>query len=164
MGKFVERVLISMKLLSLVLSLVFAAKNEECPANSEGAAERCESACQDSYIECVIECGEDITCISDCTRADFECLAPCPCHDNCFDGCPCENGSEFCIPCREEFAQDYFKCEDAASFRFLDCSVSCHILDHACYDRCQDKLIDEVKGCPCMERCPLGCPCPEYPC
>ena len=55
--------------------------------------------------ECVIECGEDISCISECTRADFECLAPCPCHDDCFDGCPCENDSEFCIPCKEEFAQ-----------------------------------------------------------
>ena len=130
-----------MKLLSLCLTAVFAAKNEECPANSEGAAERCEGACQDSYIgrilikyvvkqydsngmshtqatrihspkqtyengkACVIECGEDITCISDCTRADFECLAPCPCHDDCFDGCPCENGSDYCLPCREEFAQ-----------------------------------------------------------
>ena len=39
-----------MKLLSLCLTAVFAAKNEECPANSEGAAERCEGACQDSYI------------------------------------------------------------------------------------------------------------------
>ena len=39
-----------MKLLSLYFTAVFAAKNEECPANSEGAAERCESACQDSYI------------------------------------------------------------------------------------------------------------------
>ena len=131
-----------MKLFGLFLSAVFAAKNEECPSNSEGAAERCESFCQELYIGripmsqtvslvryesyprlgsqatrihsqltyenrkgCVIECGEDISCISDCTRADFECLAPCPCHDDCFDGCPCENGSDYCLPCREEFAQ-----------------------------------------------------------
>ena len=43
-----------MKLLSVILGAVFAAKNEECPANSEGAAERCESACQDSYIGTIL--------------------------------------------------------------------------------------------------------------
>ena len=43
-----------MKLLSVILGVVLAAKNEECPANSEGAAERCESACQESYIGTIL--------------------------------------------------------------------------------------------------------------
>ena len=52
--KFIERFLIRMKLLSIILGIVLAAKNEECPANSEGAAERCESACQESYIGTIL--------------------------------------------------------------------------------------------------------------
>ena len=52
--KFIERFLISMKLFSVILGAVLAAKNEECPANSEGAAERCESACQESYIGTIL--------------------------------------------------------------------------------------------------------------
>ena len=36
--------------ISIFISAIFAAKNEECPANSEGAAERCEAVCQDLYL------------------------------------------------------------------------------------------------------------------
>ena len=118
------------------------------------ARETCELDCTNEYVDCVVECVGDSDCISQCMRQTVACEEVCPCHDDCFDGCPCEPRSEYCLACKDEYRDEYFYCEDQCSFRFINCTDTCKgPTDTECYDRCHNQFVEERKNCPCMENC-----------
>ena len=40
----------------------------------------------------------------------------------------------------------------------------CQIGDNACVGKCAREYNENLQSCPCQQRCPLGCPCPNYQC
>ena len=42
--------------------------------------------------------------------------------------------------------------------------VQCLIGDNDCVDKCAGEYTQNFETCPCQEKCPAGCPCPEYQC
>merc|ERR1712110_791904 len=164
MGEIIYfKIKIEMKLFRSIYFIfcVRGAVNPECP--SEPARETCELDCTNEYVDCVVECVGDSDCISQCMRQTVACEEVCPCHDDCFDGCPCEPRSEYCLACKYEYRDEYFYCEDQCSFRFINCTDTCKgPTDTECYDRCHNQFVKERKNCPCMENCKAGCPCPNY--
>ena len=44
------------------------------------------------------------------------------------------------------------------------CIVRCQIGDNTCFGKCKREYDENLQNCPCQERCPLGCPCPNYQC
>ena len=73
------------------------------------AAQECENDCQDINLTCIVACGGDAGCISECTRDFTYCLDRCPCYQNCYNGCPCSYETEYCRdPCHAE-NEDHYK-------------------------------------------------------
>ena len=60
------------------------------------AAEWCNSDCQNSQLQCIVDCANDTACVSTCNRDFLTCQSDCPCYDNCYDGCPCESETQYC--------------------------------------------------------------------
>lgn len=84
-----------MKNFYLGFVVVLAATNENCTDTELEA--RCVADCEEAFTECIIDCGEnDPVCVSECSRQSVQCMTLCPCHDNCFDGCPCSFQSQYC--------------------------------------------------------------------
>ena len=44
------------------------------------------------------------------------------------------------------------------------CVVFCEVGDNACFQNCAREYAENLKNCPCQEKCPTGCPCPNYQC
>lgn len=73
------------------------------------AAQECENDCQDVNLNCIVACGGDAGCISECTRDFTYCLDRCPCYQNCYNGCPCSYETDYCRdPCHAA-NEDHYK-------------------------------------------------------
>ena len=64
-----------------------------CQCQADGSAEKieCENDANQDYFDCIIGCGGDNSCMSECTRIYNEQLSHCPCYADCPNGCPCPN-------------------------------------------------------------------------
>ena len=91
----------------LLLPAVLANINPECPSGI--SAKACEEDCETIHTDCYVQCGEDTTCITDCTRMFASCMDQCPCHTECFDGCPCEYENDYCQSCTENLSLRFTK-------------------------------------------------------
>ena len=40
----------------------------------------------------------------------------------------------------------------------------CEVGDEACFQNCAREYDKNLENCPCQEKCPTGCPCPDYQC
>ena len=65
-----------MKVKTLFIAAVSASsltkeKNPDCPTNDPEFL--CNADCENLYIECVIQCDADISCISSCNRDSLKC-------------------------------------------------------------------------------------------
>ena len=63
-----------MKVKTLLIAAVSALtkeKNPNCPSNDPEFL--CNADCENLYIECVIQCDADISCISSCNRDSLKC-------------------------------------------------------------------------------------------
>ena len=63
-----------MKVKTLLIAAVSALtkeKNPNCPSNDPEFL--CNADCENLYIECVIQCNSDISCISSCNRDSLKC-------------------------------------------------------------------------------------------
>ena len=98
--------------------------NPKCP--TEEAKQNCDKSCMDINVVCTIACGGNYDCISNCTRSYYTCIEDCPCNKHCFQGCPCPEENEFCIPeveleCDEEFDYEFNQCHDEMQAGMFDC-------------------------------------------
>ena len=143
------------------------AYNPKCP--TEEAKQNCDKSCMDINVVCTIACGGNYDCISNCTRAYYTCIEDCPCNKNCFQGCPCPEENEFCIPeveleCDEEFDFEFNQCHDEMQQDMFECVSACDNHDHDCEITCFSKFETDLENCPCMSKCEEGCPCPFFDC
>ena len=93
---------------SSVSALGLKSLNEAC--DDLDLARVCETDCQETNFECIMDCGDDTACVSDCNRNFVTCEESCPCFKNCYNGCPC-NLNDYC-----ENRCAYLYSEDAAKF------------------------------------------------
>ena len=47
---------------------------------------------------------------------------------------------------------------------YTGCIVICEPSDTNCVSQCSREYQQNLTKCPCQEKCPNGCPCPEYDC
>ena len=117
----------------------------------------------------------------------IDCFNGCPCFDQCPQGClNCPN--PICGCADPENNEDYKACE--AYYHIIyrkgwplfyrktlshlyekpnspfqsKCVVLCEVGDNACFQSCAREYAENLKSCPCQEKCPTGCPCPDYQC
>ena len=143
------------------------AYNPKCP--TEDAKQNCDNACMDVNVVCTIACGGNYDCISNCTRAYYSCIEDCPCNKKCFQGCPCPEENEYCIPeveleCEEEYDYEFNQCHDQMQQDMFDCVSECDNHDHDCEIDCFIEFDAELENCPCMSKCEEGCPCESFEC
>ena len=62
-----------MKLFLLAVSAAFAGKNPNCNPASDNPEFACTADCENLYIECVMGCSTDPSCISSCNRESMAC-------------------------------------------------------------------------------------------
>ena len=58
--------------------------DQNCP--DIDLARECENHCIDDLSKCITGCKNDSTCISECYRAEIDCIDSCPCHTDCPQG------------------------------------------------------------------------------
>ena len=135
-------------------------------------------------MACLLACNLEPNCISLCTRNDVDCTEACPCNAKCPNGCPCSYENDYCVSCQAENQDQYYECE-LEMLKELDlCILNCPVgvflcvytslkflntptsqpFDGSCSSQCFDRYNNNMKKCPCMEKCPSGCPCPQYNC
>ena len=126
------------------------------------AAQKCENDCQDLNLNCIVACGGDAGCISECTRDFTYCLDRCPCYQNCYSGCPCSYETEYCRdPCHAANEDHYKQCRDQQRVQLLLCQEDCGLFNPACEHECVESYEEDLTNCPCGEKCSNGCPCPS---
>ena len=134
---------------------------ENCPDKDK--AQLCEDSCVQDLITCLEDCGGSESCIAECSRAEATCIEACPCHIDCPAGCAgCV--SPFCTCADFEDNLDYQECKKAADNEAGICADECDIDDVDCIVKCYTDRVDQIKECPCQEKCPNGCPCDNYEC
>ena len=110
-----------------------------------------------------LACAGDTVCQSDCNRAHTEALRFCPCHANCFNGCPCTYESDFCVGVYDTCLQDNHDenevCRSWAQQRWNKCLNGCEPFDAGCENICTNSFEVDIASCPCNQRCMDGCPC-----
>ena len=52
----------------------------------------------------------------------------------------------------------FIQCVAEKHDELIDCNVNC-VTDTDCIDGCMELFKEEMKDCPCMENCQMGCPC-----
>ena len=131
--------------------------------------ERCETQCQLELQSCIdggCESKEscyktNVDCV-DCELFNLEMcffISACPCHLRCPNGC--FNCQHPVCSCRGDLNDNelYSKCLEAATSRLAQCYLNCSTDD--CSRECPTKYEEEIANCPCAEKCPIGCPCPN---
>merc|ERR1711935_1296814 len=109
-----------------------ARSNRDCI--DQDLADICQQTCFDELAACLVACGTDDACKSQCARDDYRCVDACPCNANCINGCKnCPN-------------------------------TICPGGDEQCVEDCGTVFVYEHAKCPCMDKCRRGCPCAEYDC
>ena len=51
----------------------------------------CEDEVNSKLLECINNCGDDLACVSQCSRQFDQDFNQCPCNEDCPGGCPCPN-------------------------------------------------------------------------
>ena len=87
----------------------------------------------------------------------------CPCHANCFNGCPCTYESDFCVGVYDTCLQDNHDenevCRNWAQQRWNQCLNDCEPFDAGCENICTNSFEVDIASCPCNQKCMDGCPC-----
>jgi len=60
-------------------------------------SKKCTGDCEESYIQCIIDCKAETDCQSRCARDYTNCNEHCPCYNFCYEGCPCSYPNEYCV-------------------------------------------------------------------
>ena len=122
----------------------------------------CVEYCSTVNVECIEQCSGNHNCIDYCNSNETKCINSCPCHGECIDGCD-ECDSSFCQCVDPELNADFIKCEQYVTSVYVECASKCGS-DLACNSGCARQFDEDMKQCPCQEKCPGGCPCPGYDC
>ncbi|CBY10654.1 unnamed protein product [Oikopleura dioica] len=126
-----------------------------CPDQDLG--DKCVKAIEDDLNKCIEACDSQL-CLADCSREYSANIRDCPCSDEHQDGCG--SSSHSICTCKNPQVDNIFfrQCFAEATGRSNECYENCGMNIH-CFDGCLASFKEEMKECPCMENCPLGCPC-----
>ena len=138
--------------------------NEECTSAEIGAT--CHSVCDYQFDECLHGCNHDLTCFDACIETDAKCTNMCPCYANCWEGCPCEQHSQWCPneTCQNANEIPFKYCVHETEELFVQCTFSCDVFDLVCHQQCAGDYSANLQKCPCGAQCPDGCPCEHWNC
>lgn len=142
------------------LFVAFVLADDHCDDDDLGEA--CVQYCSTVNDECLDKCSGNRNCIEYCNSNKTKCINSCPCHGECADGCA-DCDSSFCQCVDPELNADFIKCERHFTDVYLECAFGCGS-DLSCNSECARQFNVNIKQCPCQEKCPAGCPCPEYDC
>ena len=70
----------------------------------------------------------------------------------------------YCSNCKDNHKLEYDRCSDTVHDGLYKCLQNCPSFELECHHQCSVDFEENLIGCPCMEKCPLGCPCPDYKC
>jgi len=88
----------------------------------------------------------------------LDCFRSCPCYDFCPNGCEGCGNSICTCKSPETDNSHYIQCIHEGTHKLDDCFKTC-TANSTCHETCLEDMRRESKMCPCMEDCPLGCPC-----
>lgn len=135
--------------------------NRDCI--DQDLADICQQTCFDELSQCLVACGTDDACKTQCARDDYRCVDACPCNANCINGC--KNCPNPICPCQEPNQDPYYiRCRVELQTQLEKCLIICPGGDEQCVEDCGTVFVYEHAKCPCMDKCRRGCPCAEYDC
>ena len=70
----------------------------------------------------------------------------------------------YCSNCKDDHKLEYERCSDTVHSELYACLENCPSFELDCHHQCSVDFEEGLVSCPCMEKCPLGCPCPDYKC
>ncbi|CBY12283.1 unnamed protein product [Oikopleura dioica] len=123
----------------------------------ETIGEVCHDACYATYEACTDACDSRI-CEMGCMTSYTDCFRSCPCYDFCPNGCEGCGNSICTCKSPETDNSHYIQCIHEGTHKLDDCFKTC-TANSTCHETCLEDMRRESKMCPCMEDCPLGCPC-----
>ena len=117
--------------------------------------DKCKNNCRSELLNCIVDCGDNSDCSSQCSRDQIICDNDCPCMSGgpCYDGCDGCN-HEVCRCEDFELNSDYLECRQNVMNNNLDCLILCGDMDSPEVTECENNCIlilkDEYAKCPCQ--------------